>query len=211
MELIFFVSMLLHLLSQPASQNNSDAPPDVEVTRFAWSKYRGSSSDLRRSERPNAGDQRREYRREMENRNSIENRSKDMLELEESVRREAQEAKPVDMFKYMIEVKNNGSRVIKWIFLDYQTSTASDPDNPSHRQFACTVKVKPEKTEKIDAYSLLPPTRLIDATNAQAGLTEKLIINRVEYHDGTIWQRPGWPAPEALPSRSTGRGPCRAI
>ncbi len=211
MEFILFISLLLHLLGQSESQNHSDIPPDIEVTRISWAKYRGSWSDLRRSERPNPGDQKREYRREMENRNSIENRSRDMLELEESVRREAREAKPVDMFKYRIELKNRGSRVIKWIFLDYQTAVSSDPDNPSHRQFACVVKVKPEETEKIDAYSLLPPTRLISATDAQAGLSEKLVINRVEYHDGTIWQRPGWPAPESLPSRSTGRGPCRAI
>lgn len=211
MELILFVSLLMHVVGQTEVKGNPDAPADIEVAQFSWTHYRGAWSDETRSEKANPANQKRDFRREAENNNSVENRIRDLRELEEDVKSERMDSKPVDIYKYRVELKNRGSKVINWIFLDYQIGAPSDPDNPLHRQFACAVKIKPDEREKFEALSNSPPRRLISATDTQAHLTERLIINRVEYNDGTIWQRVGWHAPDQLPTRGSARGPCRPI
>ena len=209
MELILFIYFLVQVTGQ--TQVNPDIPADVEVINFSWSHEKNVVLQDYRRTNPTPTERRREFRREVENNNAIENRMRDLRELEDVARYEAMQSMRGDIFKYRIELRNRGSKVIKWVFLDYQIAAPSDPDNPSHREFACTLKVKPGETKKAEAYSLLPPSRIINATTAQTAPIEKLIINRLEYHDGTFWQRPGWTTPTSLPSRRTTRGPCRAI
>jgi hypothetical protein len=115
------------------------------------------------------------------------------------------------MYRYRLELKNGGEKTIKWIFFDYQISDSSDPDNLSHRQFACAAKIKPDDTRSLEAFSNLPPRRTLNAANIDAKPVEKLIINRIEYADGAVWQRSDWNAPDRLPSRSTGQGQCRPL
>jgi len=47
---------------------------------------------------------------------------------------------------------------------------------------------------ELQAFSLLGPSQVIQAsTNKPTGpLQEKVVINRVEFTDGTIWQRRDW-------------------
>jgi hypothetical protein len=204
--------LLIQVLGQTQNQIDPNAAPDIEVGRFSWAHHRGTGPGNSNSSVTTANPVSRKflYRREMENRNSIENRSRDMRELEESVFRERADTKPVDVYRYKIELRNRGTKVIKWVFFDYQTTAPSDPANPSHREFACAVKMKPNVNQSLVAESLLPPSRVIHAAGKEAAPTEKLIINRIEYADGAFWQRPGWHPPDQLPSRS-GRGPCRPI
>lgn len=209
MELILFIYFLVQVTGQ--AQVNPDIPADVEVIKFSWSHEKNVVLNDYRRTNPTPTERRREYRSGVENNSAIENRMRDLREMEDVARYESMEAMRGDIFKYRLELRNHGSKVIKLVFVDYQISATSDPDNPSHRQFACTLKVKPGETKKAEAYSLLPPSRIISATAAQAAPVEKLIINRLEYHDGSFWQRPGWTAPTSLPSKRTTRGPCRAI
>jgi hypothetical protein len=208
MEIFLFLSLLIQALGLSLNQSNAD-PPDVEVLNFSWSHNRPITTEAGRTT-GSANPARREYdyRREMANRNSIENRSRDMLELEENAARETRKAQSLDMYKYRIELKNRGSRVIKWVFVDYQTSEVIDHDNPSHRQFACAVKIGPDQSKVMEGYSNLPPNRVISAANPDKPLNEQLVINRIEYSNGEIWQRTDWQAPDKIPARSS-RGQCR--
>ena len=213
MVILLILYLLIQFLGQTQNQIDANAVPDIEVGKFSWAHHRGTDTENSNGGVMTANPVSRKllYRREIENRNSIENRSRDMREMEESVLRERADTKPIDLYRYKIELRNRGARVVKWVFLDYQTSHLSDPDNPSHREFACAVKIKPNDNRSLVAESLLPPSRIIKAADEKATFTEKLIINRIEYADGAIWQRPDWQAPESIPSRSSGRGPCRSL
>lgn len=207
MEIFLFLSLLVQAQGQP--QNQTDANLPVEVLKFSWSKGSQSAKDADR-QLGSANPARREYEflREMASRGSVEERSRDMRELEEEAAREARKSRPVDLYKYTVEVKNSGTKVIKWVFVDYQTSIHSDPDNVFHRQFACSITIKPNESKTMEGLSSLPPSRVVSANSPDGPLTERLIVNRIEYADGQVWQRSGWQPPEKIPNRGPRRGQC---
>lgn len=105
-------------------------------------------------------------------------------------------SKPVEGFAYRAKIKNNGTKTIEVIFWEYKSIDKSDSSKISRRQFLCSVKVKPGKGTELKAFSLLSPS---DAISVEAlgkadadAFVEKALINRVEYADGSIWQRKDW-------------------
>jgi hypothetical protein len=66
----------------------------------------------------------------------------------------------------------------------------------ARRQFLCGVNIKPEKEKEIQAFSLSGPSDVISVGNlankSGNAFQEKVVINRVEYADGSIWQRKDW-------------------
>jgi hypothetical protein len=211
MEVLFLLSLVIQILS--LSQDKAAVSPtlDLELLRFSWSHYRGGMVVSDRKEKGSPASRQRVYRQEIENRSSIENRSRDMKELEDSVYNSAPEAEYEDIYKYVVELRNHGAKVIKWVFWDYQSSDPSHPDDISHRQFACAVKIKPDATEPLNGFSALPPRGVVNVDKEIKAPVERVYINRVEYADGESWQRPDWVMPSVLPSRSNGRGKCRPI
>lgn len=115
--------------------------------------------------------------------------------LERSVQ-ESRSAKPVDGFAYRAKVQNASPKVIEIVFWEYQFMDATDPTIISRRQFLCGVNIKPGKDKDVQAFSLAGPGDVVSAgtlaKNAESLFKENAVINRVEYTDGTIWQRKGW-------------------
>lgn len=211
MELLLFLCFVFQASGSSQNRVAEEASLDVEVLGFSWSRYRGGVSTSERDDLGSPVSRQRVLRQQIENRNSVENRMQDLRDLEDRVYREKLDAPPKDTYSYRVELRNRGTRIIKWIFWDYQTSEPSDPDNISHRQFACAVKIKPNGSEQLRAFSVLPPRMVISANKDMKSPTENLVINRVEYADGAIWQRLDWRLPDQLTSRGKGRGKCRPI
>jgi hypothetical protein len=105
-------------------------------------------------------------------------------------------AKPVDGFAYQVKVRNAGAKAIEVLFWEYQFKEAANPSNVVHRQFLCGVSIKAEKEKELQAFSLSGPSDVISVGSLakQPGnlFVEKVVINRVEYADGTVWQRKDW-------------------
>ena len=199
MLVLLIILLLFQAPQQTERANEASGPPEIEVRKFSWVRHRAGS---------NANWNSGVVTSNPINRKTIESRSRDLRVLEESRSRDRASGQPVDTYRYKIELRNSGARAIKGVFLDYQTSYPSDPDNPSHREFACAVKIKPNDNRSFVAESPLPPSRVVEAASKEI-LNERLILNRIEYADGTIWQRPDWHAPQDIPMRSG--GPCRPI
>jgi len=208
--LLLLLVPIIVVLWNVQSQDHAD-PIDLEVREFSWSHYKSRGDNETRNNKGDPISRERVYKQEMLNRNSIENRSRDMRELEDRVIRETVNSRPVDLYKYTVALINKGTKTIRWVYWDYQVSESSDPDNPSHRQFRCELKLKPSQTRRVEALSLLPPVRVINAQNLDNTLLEKVIINRIEFVDGTIWQRADWHLPEQIEKRNDGVGPCLPI
>jgi hypothetical protein len=204
--LLLFVSIIV-VLWNVQTQDNTD-PSVLEVREFSWSYLKSQMSDQTQNNKSDPLSRDRVYRQEMQNRNSIENRSRDMSELEDRVARETVNSRPVDLYKYTVNLMNTGTKTIKWVYWDYQFSQPADADNPSHRQFRCSMNLKPNQRKHVEALSLLPPSRVINAQSINTALVEKLIINRIEFADGTSWQRLGWHLPAQIEKRTEIRGPC---
>ena len=108
--------------------------------------------------------------------------------------------KTVDNYEYLVKVQNADKRVIEIVFWEYQFTDPSNPANISRRQFLCGVNIKPYKEKELQAFSLSGPSEVISVgslANASGNVfQEKVLINRVEYADGSIWQRKDWNAAE---------------
>lgn len=100
--------------------------------------------------------------------------------------------KPVDGFSYLAKIRNGSARTIEIVFWEYQFIDKGSK-NVTRHQFLCGVKIKPAREKELEAFSLLRPSEVVDAgTLVNNRVEEKVIINRIEYSDGTIWQRREW-------------------
>ena len=196
MRVILLLLLLIPIvLITVESQEPAETPPDLEVGEVSTSKFR--TYEPMTHARPNTSNINRAdtssrasiYREEIRNRNSIENRSRDMLDLEQSVMRESVDSKPTDVFRYRVGVKNTGMKIVKFVILDYQVSYTDDFAEASHRQFRCTAKIKPNESEHLEGFSLLPPIRLVSAARDAKPPNQRVVINRIDYADGSSWQR----------------------
>lgn len=104
--------------------------------------------------------------------------------------------KPTDGFAYLVKVQNSGKKVIDFLFWEYQFIDPSNPANVTHRQFLCVANMKPDKSKELQAFGVLGPSEVISvgslAIPSGKVFQENVVINRVEYTDGSIWQRKDW-------------------
>ena len=116
----------------------------------------------------------------------------------ESIVQESRQPKPkaVDGYSYRVKLKNAGPKVIEILFWEYQFSEPSNSSTIIRRQFLCGVNIKPDKEKEVLSFSLSGPNDVISvgtlAGKSSASFQESVVVNRVEYSDGSIWQRPGW-------------------
>ncbi|MGI9067235.1 MAG: hypothetical protein ACR2HX_12645 [Pyrinomonadaceae bacterium] len=115
--------------------------------------------------------------------------------LEKSVQ-DSRAPKPIEGFVYRVKVHNADTKVIEFLFWEYQFIDQSNATPMSQRQFLCAVFIKPDKDKNVEAFSTFGPGDVISAgmLSKKSGdvFQEKVVINRVEYADGSIWQRKGW-------------------
>jgi hypothetical protein len=103
-------------------------------------------------------------------------------------------AEPRDGFAYSVKVKNSAAKIVEIVFWEYRSYDPANPELVARRQFLCGVNIKPGKDKELDGFSLLGPSDVV-SVSALAGKTEfkeDVLINRVEYSDGSIWQRKDW-------------------
>lgn len=109
---------------------------------------------------------------------------------------QSREPQPVDGFTYSVKVQNGSRKLIQTIFWEYQFKEAAHPANVTRRQFLCSARISPEKGKDLQAFSLSGPSNVVDVKSlgkdSAKQFLEGVLINRVEFTDGTFWQREGW-------------------
>lgn len=102
--------------------------------------------------------------------------------------------KPMDGYAYHIKVQNTIKKVVETIFWEYQFQDPANPELVTRRQFLCAVNISEGKTKDLEGFSLSGPSDVVDVQTLNSGvaLKENVLINRIEYSDGTVWQRKAW-------------------
>ena len=126
------------------------------------------------------------------NQDTLDGRSEAMEKTVQESR--APKSQPRDGFTYRIKVKNATTKVAEIIFWEYQFMDAANPDLIARRQFLCGVNIRPDKEKELESFSLSGPSDVVSvgALADKSQFKESVLINRVEYSDGSIWQRKGW-------------------
>jgi hypothetical protein len=202
---------LLVLTAALQTQTSMQTSSDLVVLKSSWSKYVTASGLIRPVEAdpapghiviraPNTRDP-----NEQRPAASPSQRHAEMAALERNAAISTNRSS--NLYLIRIQVKNAGTRPIK-SFVWGSEDAAGVPDLAA-RQFLCTVKTKPNETKALEILSPLSPSPVVDASkagdNADKGAVLSAVINRIEYGDGSIWQRPGWDSsilPQDTPPKS---------
>lgn len=187
----------------------SNAEPPVEVLSFKWSKIRHAGPKVEPNPPGTPSTQSRIYeshrkepipaghRPQDPNLDAIETRSAQL----DRIGQESPRTKPVDGFDYRVKIRNANSRVITGLLWEYQFKESLNPTSVTRRQFFCRAKIKPNKHMDFRVFSTFGPSNVISVaslSNKDGSLFEEtVIINFVEYSDGSFWQRKDWNSEEA--------------
>jgi hypothetical protein len=99
-------------------------------------------------------------------------------------------------FVYQARIQNKHNKNIEIVFWEYQFIDPANPASVTRRQFLCGVKIKSTKESELKAFTLLGPSDVINAASAgdqsQSQMRERAVVNRLEFSDGSIWQRRDW-------------------
>lgn len=95
-------------------------------------------------------------------------------------------------FLYSVQVRNNGAKMIKAIDWDYVFFDLTNQSEMGRRQFRTEEKIAPGKSKELKSFIRTPPTQTVSihslVKNERANLGEQVVIVRVEYLDGSVWQ-----------------------
>ena len=201
----FSLAVLLALTTTIAKAQPALNPveaPGAEVTRFSWSKERiGWERDPFSGPIENFD----EVRARQRNERRIEDAKRGNSAEIDKIRREAKadaaniatqhKATPSRyVFIYKATVKNLGNKVIKTIDWDYVFFDRATETEIGRQQFTSEEKIAPGKSKELVVTIRKPPTQTISLTalnkNEAGSLDGRVILVRIDYADGTSWQRP---------------------
>jgi hypothetical protein len=211
MKTLLFLAVVLSLLF--AFQQLSPSP--LEVTSFKWTRARQKvEAPVVEGNAPARAmiPQNRNFARNARindpqgvrdpNADTLDGRSAAM---EKSVAESrAPNTRTLDGFAYRIKVQNSHTKPVEIVFWEYQFLDPADPTSIARRQFLCGVDIAAGKAKELEGFSLSGPRDVVNvktlADNAANPVKENVVINRIEYSDGSVWQRKSWSLEEVKAS-----------
>ena len=191
MKLLLLTALVLFI---PLQQTVEREEPDLTVVKFSWSRFR-QNSDLIHSvadpgpsmnepvslKPPSSKNEPSEVR----NKRDIQERRAELAITEKNAKTPPRQQ---DYYFLRLEVKNVGENTIKSIIWEFQPVV--QPADYELKQYVCKMKAKPKESKTFELLSPFSPVKVVSADKkAQEG---KVVINRIEYADGSVWKRKGW-------------------
>ena len=215
MKIVLLLSLLFSLLIPWQTPNSPSVSSPLSVASFNWTRERRKveTSEVEGSAPARAMiPQNRIFQRNARaneprgardpNSDTIDGRS---AALEKSVAESrAPQRKDMDGYLYRIKVKNDYTQLVEVVFWEYQFHDPADPQFVARRQFLCGVNISPGKSKDLEAFSLSGPSDVVNVKtlgdNPNNPFKEAVVINRIEYADGKVWQRKSWSLEEVKAS-----------
>ena len=186
----------------PATTTQGSA--EVELVKFNWSKER---LNWERSPfgGPNENFHQMQFRARSEKRVTDAKRagnSAEISKLEKDAKADAAivaaenaPSKPARYyFFYRASMRNTSTKPITEIDWDYVFFDEATGDELDRRQFTSVQNIGPGKQKELIFTLATPPTRRISVHSLdkkeRSGIAERVVIVRVKYADGSVWQLP---------------------
>lgn len=168
--------------------------PDVEVVKASWSKIRiGWERDPFGGPLENFDEMRSRARNERRVAQGGGERAKrDAKADEANLAKQREKAPSQYYFIYKTKIKNNHSSAITQIDWDYVFFERDTENELGRQQFTSDETIGPGKTKELVVTLTLPPTRTVSVTSLNLEernrFSEKIVLVRVQYADGRVWQ-----------------------
>ena len=205
MKALALLTVVLSLAVASLAQNptSSQDPPDVTVVKFSWSKERigwerdpfgGAVESYDEMRVRTRNEKRIEDAKRGNNSAEIDRLKRDARADAAIIERQRQKAPPRYVFLYKVAVKNNSAKTIKAIDWDYIFFDPDTKNEIGRHQFTSEEKIGSDKNKELDVLFPLPPTKTISVyelnKKERTGINEQVVLMRIQYSDGSIWQRP---------------------
>jgi hypothetical protein len=205
MALVFLVLISMLVIAQQPQQTTSQ-PADAAVGTFSWSKERlpgweketaGSSVETYDVMRARLENERRiQQARNSGNKAELSRRESAAKMLEDAgLAKESKKAqRPRDGYRYKVLLTNTGSKTIKLVDWDYVFLNPTTGEEVARHQFTSQETIKPGKRKEVSVLYLTPPVKTVSAgiltKKEPMPFTELVVIARIEFSDGSVWQHP---------------------
>ena len=189
---------LLLLTTSVAAQETSEstAPNDLTVLEKSWRKVVIDSQADPNPLRPNEDYMRQTHAQKV----FIKERDNALPNQPTEPRMPAAGSKPVtpargifDFYLYTIKVKNTGAKKIKNIYWEYQFLDPDTQQTMEQRKLASRLNLSPGKSRVVQHRLTRKPTVVVNADQLDRKyrdqFTERIVINRIVYSDGSVWRR----------------------
>jgi hypothetical protein len=181
--LLFFTSLV-----------SAQEPSGVEVIKSSWSKVRiGWERDPFGGPLENFDEMRARARNERRVAQGGGERAKrDAKADEANLEKQREKNPPKYYFIYTAKIKNTHTAAITQIDWDHVFYERGTENEMGRQEFTSDEQIGSGKTKELTVTITSPPTRTVSVTSLNLEerdrLTEKIIIIRVKYADGHIWQ-----------------------
>lgn len=192
MKLLLLLTALVLFI--PLQQTVVREEADLEVVKFSWTRLRQNNDLIHNVADPGPAmnepvsikpPSAKNEPAELRNKRDIQERRAELANAEQNAKTPARQQ---DYYLMRLEVKNIGENTIKSMVWEFQP--AVQPEDYELKQYICKVKAKPKESKTFELLSPFSPVKVVSANKkAQEG---KVVINRIEYADGSVWKRKGW-------------------
>ncbi len=194
------VALLIICTASPASLAQ-EASSITVVVKFSWDKERirprpsmaslASQDELVQQSRR---EQQLAAARNTSNK-PLENKLETQISNHQNAVAKAQQTElPRDGYKYKVTLRNDGLKTIKSVDWDYLFLDPITQQELARHQFTSDETIKPGKSKEVSVLYLVPPVKTIDVRSLRkkepASITEQVVVTRVQYSDGSVWQHP---------------------
>lgn len=166
----------------------------VEVVKASWSKIRiGWERDPFGGPLENFDEMRSRARNERRVAQGGGERAKRELKADEAnLAKQREKSPPKYYFIYKTKVKNNHTSAITQLDWDYVFFERDTENELGRQQFTSDEQIGPGKTKELTVTITSPPTHTVSVTSLNLEernrFREKIILLRVKYADGHVWQ-----------------------
>jgi hypothetical protein len=198
---VAFVAAAARAQTQQPAQSRPDAA-GVAVVKFNWDKER---VNWERDPFGGPVENFDEMRARARNEKRIDDAKRGGSTETDRIRREAhadaalleivrRKGPPRYGFRYTISVRNDGAKAVRELDWDYVFTDAATGEEVGRHKFTSEGRVPPGKGKEFSFFIPNPPAMRVsayalDSKNERAGLQEQVVLMRVLYEDGTVWQR----------------------
>ena len=203
MKLLVLTTLILLIpFQQPPTADREEA--DLMVLKFTWARQR-QNQDLIQGVQDPGPPLNDPVSLKLPQRNEpVEiTKRKDMQERRDALARAEQNGSKSstprqDYYFMRLEMKNVGEKTIKSIIWEFQPLAQAGYDV---KQYVCAIKAKPKENKTLELVTPSAPVKVVSVDKkSQDG---KVVMNRIEYSDGTVWKRKGWSV--LIPAEMTNR------
>jgi hypothetical protein len=169
------------------------APPDLVVLQKKWHSYtRNPALDADPFNANEDFETVRQEQRVNEIRNTIRARGNEAREPPpvHASKIGSPDSKQVVTYVYSAKVKNTGAKTIRVIDWGYTFLDPETRQELGRHPYTTKVKIRPGQDSELTGRSANPQTSTINVKNAGKEMGEQVVIYRIEYDDGSVWQPP---------------------